>query len=387
MAAAGVTTLRRGRARAASSPASSGGSPRTPRPSPLDDPSAPGGLADPGVRRRGRLTRGQPDGPDHPNRPPEHPEDPEPVRKPDYTRRVAVTGLGLVSPIGDDIDTAWQQPGQRRLRPRADHPLGPDAVRLQGRRRGPRLRPERLDELQGGPPDRPQRRPRRGRGEEGARPLRPRGRPTRNRDDIGVYLRLGRRRHAAPDGQHGDLGDEGRRVPSARSSSPTCCPTRPPARSPSRPGIRGPNMCIVTACSTGTHNIGEAAELIRRGDVVAAHRRLDRDAAPRARPRRLRQHARAWARPARASRTQTVSRPFDLTRNGFVLGEGAGAVILEDLELREGARGDDLRRGRRLRLGRRRLGPDPAGREGRRRPPGDDRRRSSATASGRSGST
>ena len=35
-------------------------------------------------------------------------------------------------------------------------------------------------------------------------------------------------------------------------------------------GIRGPNMCIVTACSTGTHNIGEAAEGIRRGDFIAA---------------------------------------------------------------------------------------------------------------------
>ena len=48
-------------------------------------------------------------------------------------------------------------------------------------------------------------------------------------------------------------------------------------------GIRGSNMCIVTACSTGTHNIGEAAEGIRRGDYIAAHQRGHREPAPRAR--------------------------------------------------------------------------------------------------------
>ena len=98
-------------------------------------------------------------------------------------------------------------------------------------------------------------------------------------------------------------------------------------------GIRGPNMCIVTACSTGTHNIGEAAELIRRGDVVAAIAGSTETPAPRAGPHRLLEHARDGHAAARASRSETISRPFDLTRDGFVLGEGAGAMILEDLEL------------------------------------------------------
>ena len=65
-------------------------------------------------------------------------------------------------------------------------------------------------------------------------------------------------------------------------------------------GIRGSNMCIVTACSTGTHNIGEAAEGIRRGDFIAAHRRLHREPAARGGLHRLHQHA--WHGHAAAGR-------------------------------------------------------------------------------------
>ena len=96
-------------------------------------------------------------------------------------------------------------------------------------------------------------------------------------------------------------------------------------------GVRGPNMCIVTACSTGTHNIGEAAELIRRGDVVATI------AGSTETPLHEIVHIgfsnmRGMGTPREGDVEQSVSRPFDLTRDGFVLGEGAGAVILEDLD-------------------------------------------------------
>jgi 3-oxoacyl-[acyl-carrier-protein] synthase II len=96
-------------------------------------------------------------------------------------------------------------------------------------------------------------------------------------------------------------------------------------------GIRGPNMCIITACSTGTHNIGEAAELIRRGDVMAVV------AGSTEAPLHEMIHIgfsnmRSMGTPRPGEADQTVSRPFDITRNGFVLGEGAGAMILEDLE-------------------------------------------------------
>ena len=106
-------------------------------------------------------------------------------------------------------------------------------------------------------------------------------------------------------------------------------------------GAIGHNMCIVSACATGTHNVGEA----RRGDPARrlhrGHQRLDRGAAARGRPCRLLEHARHGHAAAGRGRSQTVSRPFDLTRDGFVLGEGAGSLFLEDLELAK-ARGAQI---------------------------------------------
>jgi 3-oxoacyl-(acyl-carrier-protein) synthase len=96
-------------------------------------------------------------------------------------------------------------------------------------------------------------------------------------------------------------------------------------------GIRGSNMCIVTACSTGTHNIGEAAEGIRRGDFVAAIAGATENP--------LHEmvyigfsNMRGMGKPREGEPLETVSRPFDKTRDGFVLGEGSGALVLEDLE-------------------------------------------------------
>ena len=96
-------------------------------------------------------------------------------------------------------------------------------------------------------------------------------------------------------------------------------------------GAIGHNMCIVTACSTGTNCIGEGAELIRRGDVhtvIAGSSEM---------PLLEVAHAgfgnmRGLGAPREGKSIADTSRPFDRSRDGFVLGEGAGAVILEDLE-------------------------------------------------------
>ena len=103
-----------------------------------------------------------------------------------------------------------------------------------------------------------------------------------------------------------------------------------------RYGAKGPNSCVVTACATGTHSIGDAFKIIQRGDAVAmiaggtescicglgvggfnAMKALS----------------------TRNDEPQRASRPFDAERDGFVMGEGAGVVILEDLEaaLKRGA--------------------------------------------------
>ena len=127
-------------------------------------------------------------------------------------------------------------------------------------------------------------------------------------------------------------------------------------------GAIGHNVCIVSACATGTHNVAEGAEAIRRGDCIAVISGSTEAPLLEIGPRRLHEHARDGHARGRASRSQTVSRPFDETRDGFVLGEGAGSLFLEDLELAKARGREDLRRGRRLRLGGRRLGHDPADR-------------------------
>jgi 3-oxoacyl-[acyl-carrier-protein] synthase II len=94
-------------------------------------------------------------------------------------------------------------------------------------------------------------------------------------------------------------------------------------------GIRGPNMAVVTACATGTNAIGEAAEMIRRGqvDVVLAG---GSEAA--IVPIAIASLNVMTALSTRNDDPQHASRPFDLHRDGFIMGEGAAVLVLESLE-------------------------------------------------------
>ena len=97
-------------------------------------------------------------------------------------------------------------------------------------------------------------------------------------------------------------------------------------------GAIGHNVCIVSACATGTHSVAEGAEAIRRGDCIAVISGSTEA------PLLETAHAgftnmRGMGMPRPGEALQTVSRPFDKTRDGFVLGEGAGGLFLEDLEL------------------------------------------------------
>ena len=94
-------------------------------------------------------------------------------------------------------------------------------------------------------------------------------------------------------------------------------------------GVAGPNFCLVSACATGTNAIGEAFELIRRGDAVAVI--AGGSEAPFV-PFGMAAFHRTGALSRRNDEPERASRPFDAQRDGFVFGEGAGILILEDLD-------------------------------------------------------
>jgi 3-oxoacyl-[acyl-carrier-protein] synthase II len=252
------------------------------------------------------------------------------MRRPDYTRRVAVTGLGIISPIGQDVDTAWQNlveghSGLRRITRFDPSPyeaqaageiddFDPNAwMNFKEVRRTDRnvvfgvaaakqaLADSGLEISEA------------------------------NRDEIGVIFGCG---GGGPqlimDAKHA-WDTKGPRTVSPFFIA-NMLPDTASGQIAIETGIRGPNMCVVTACSTGTHNIGEAAEGIRRGDFIAAITGSTES------PLHEIVHVgfsnmRGMGLPRPGEEIATVSRPFDLTRNGFVLGEGAGALMLEDLEL------------------------------------------------------
>ena len=96
-----------------------------------------------------------------------------------------------------------------------------------------------------------------------------------------------------------------------------------------RYGIKGPNYGIVTACSTGTHNIGDAARMIERNDVDVM---IAGGAEMATSPMGLGGFAAARALSTRNEEPERASRPWDRERDGFVLGDGAGVLVLEEYE-------------------------------------------------------
>jgi 3-oxoacyl-[acyl-carrier-protein] synthase II len=95
-------------------------------------------------------------------------------------------------------------------------------------------------------------------------------------------------------------------------------------------GAKGPNSCVVTACATGTHSIGEAARLIRYGDADAMFAGGTESVIT---PLCVGGFNAAKALSTRNDDPQAASRPFDKDRDGFVIGEGCGVVMLEELEV------------------------------------------------------
>jgi beta-ketoacyl-acyl-carrier-protein synthase II len=252
------------------------------------------------------------------------------VRKPDYDRRVVVTGLGVISPVGNDVPTAWGNlvHGRSGLREITKF----DVSRYEAKAAG-----EVVDFYPVQWMD-----PKAVRRSESAmwfgvaaakQSLADSGFEItdENREDVGVVFGSG----AGGQGLMIDawiaLHEKG-----PRSVAPTFIANALVDSTSGmiaiETGAIGHNVCIVSACATGTHNVAEGAEAIRRGVCIAVMTGSTEA------PLLETAHAgftnmRGMGMPRPGEPLETVSRPFDKTRDGFVLGEGAAGLFLEDLEL------------------------------------------------------
>ncbi len=96
-----------------------------------------------------------------------------------------------------------------------------------------------------------------------------------------------------------------------------------------RYGLRGPNYCTVSACASSAHGVGDAFRIVQRGDADAM---LAGGAEATVTPMAIAGFTNMRALSDRNDSPETASRPFDATRDGFVLGEGSGMLVLESLE-------------------------------------------------------
>jgi beta-ketoacyl-acyl-carrier-protein synthase II len=252
------------------------------------------------------------------------------MRRPDYDRRVVVTGLGVISPVGNDRATAWSNlvEGVSGLGPITHFDPSPYEAKVAGEVRDfdakawmdPKAARRSESSLHFGVAAAKQ-------------ALTDSGfeLTDENRTEVGVIFGSGAGGQQLMIDNYVALHERGNRTVAptfiANALVDSCS-----GMIAIETGAIGHNVCMVSACACGTHKVGEAAEAIRRGDCIAvisgsteapllevAHAGFS--------------NMRGMGLPRPGEAPQTVSRPFDATRDGFVLGEGAGSLFLEDLEL------------------------------------------------------
>ena len=251
----------------------------------------------------------------------------------DAGRRVVVTGLGAVTPLACGVRASWRRllAGESGIRAIDRVDVSDMPSRVAGQVPGP-------DEEDGFDPDawiEPRERRRMDRfihyaiaaaaeavEDSGWRPE-----DDRSRERTGVLIGSGIGGLPGIEAATLSLAEKGRRGVSP-FFIPSCLINLASGQVSIRHGFKGPNHSVVTACSTGAHAIGDAARLILWGDADAMVAGGSESAISRL--------AVAGFSAARALSTgfndepARASRPWDRDRDGFVLGEGAGAVVLED---------------------------------------------------------
>ena len=251
------------------------------------------------------------------------------MRRPDYDRRVVVTGLGVISPVGNDPDTAWDNlvNGRSGLGPITHFDTTPYEAKAAGEVHDfdakawmdPKAVRRSESSLHFGVAAAKQ-----ALADSGFELT------DENRTEVGVIFGSGAGGQQLFVDNYVSLHDRGHRTV-APTFIANALVDSASGMIAIETGAIGHNMCVVSACATGTHNVGEAAEAIRRGDCIAvitgsteapllevAHAGFS--------------NMRGMGLPRPGESIETVSRPFDATRDGFVLGEGTGMLVLERLD-------------------------------------------------------
>jgi 3-oxoacyl-[acyl-carrier-protein] synthase II len=148
-----------------------------------------------------------------------------------------------------------------------------------------------------------------------------------NAHDVGVYIGSGIGGFATIEEEHRALLDGG-----PRKVSPFFIPATiinlAAGQVSIRFGAKGPNLATCTACSASAHAVGEAFEIIRRGDALAM---ITGGSEAAITPMSVGGFGALRALSTRNDEPQRASRPFDKNRDGFIIGEGAGVLIIEEL--------------------------------------------------------
>ncbi len=242
-------------------------------------------------------------------------------------RRVVVTGLGLVAPVGLDVASGWESilAGKSGIQPITHFDIEPFSVRFGGPIYGfdveeyiPRKEAKKMDAfIHYGIA-------------AGIQAIRDSGLEVteENAKRIGVAIGSGIGGVTGIENGYGAYLKGG-----PRRISPFFVPANiinmVAGNLSIMYGLKGPNISIVSACSTGAHNIGDAMRMIQYGTVDAM---IAGGAEMATSPTGLGGFAAARALSTRNDDPQGASRPWDKDRDGFVLSDGAGVLMLEELE-------------------------------------------------------